>query len=385
MRLEKNLTRRQFLKRVGFLSLQLLGFTSLVSTLSKCLASSSPPHDDNLYEAKYYRKLASGNSREVLCSLCFRQCIISEGEVGFCLARENKGGKLYSKVYGNPVAVHIDPVEKEPMYHMYPGSDTLCVGTASCNFRCLNCINWHIAFKAPEEVEAVPLSPDEIVQMAIEHKVPTICFTYNDPIVFYEYMLDIAKLACEKGLNVTFHSNGSFALEPLKALLSYVNAVAIDLKAFSTETYRKLTSGELLPVLEALKTIREEGVWLEIVHLVIPSWTDNLEDIEKMCCWIKEELGEETPIHFSRFFPVCELTRLPPTPLRTLEEACRIAQEVGLQYVYIGNVPGHRHSNTFCPNCGELLIRRKQFMIVENNIEGGKCKFCGHKIPGLWE
>lgn len=381
---EETLTRRQFVKKLGLMGLQFLGLTALISCLRKRSTPPSSHEAEGLHEARYYRRL-TGELKDVQCNLCFRQCAIPEAGRGLCLARENRGGKLCTLVYGKPVAVHIDPIEKEPMYHMYPGSDTLCVGTASCNFRCLNCINWHIAFKAPEEVEAVPFSPKEIVKMAIEHEVPTICFTYNDPIVLYEYMFDIANLAREEGLNVTFHSNGSFAPKPLRTLLHYMNAVAIDLKAFNAETHRKLTTGELLPVLETLKTIKEEGVWLEIVHLVIPSWTDKLEDIEKMCRWIKDELGEETPVHFSRFFPACKLTNLHPTPLQTLEEASLIAQEVGLQYVYIGNVTGHQRSNTFCPNCGELLIRRRRFMIVTNNIEGGRCRFCGYEIPGLWE
>lgn len=336
---------------------------------------------EELSEARYYSSL---QDKTVQCQLCFRKCIIPEGERGFCLTRENIEGKLYSLVYSKPAAVHIDPIEKEPMYHFYPGTDSLCLGTAGCNFRCLNCINWQFAFKAPEEVETISLSPAEVVQMAIQHEIPTICFTYNDPIVLYEYVYDTAKLAKEKGLKVSFHSNGSLNRDPLITLLNYIDAIAIDLKAFNPIIYRHLTGGELSPVLETLKIIKEEKVWLEIVYLIIPTINDNFEDIKKMCLWVKRELGEDTPVHFSRFFPACKLTRLPPTPLKTLEEACKIAQEIGLHYVYIDNVPGNQNGNTFCHNCGSLLIHRVQFLIFENNIEQGKCKFCGYNIPGYW-
>ena len=340
--------------------------------------SSSKGH---LVEAKYYQAL-DGNT--VQCQLCFRKCTIPEGGRGFCLARENRDGKLYTLTYGKPAAMHIDPVEKEPLFHMEPGSDTLCVGTATCNLRCKNCINWHIAYKAPEEIEAVPMTPEEVVQTAIDHDVHTICFTYNEPTQQYEFMYDIAKLAEENGLRVTFHSNGEMSPEPMKAILPYVDSVAIDLKAFDAELYRRLTTGELAPVLDTLKLVKEQGVWLEVVCLIIPTWSDDLEDSERMCTWIRDNLGEETPVHFSRFFPTCKLTGLSPTPLSALEKAHDIAREVGLNYVYVGNVSGHDYANTYCPSCGKILIERKGLLIQQNNIMDGKCKFCGHEIPGIW-
>lgn len=342
----------------------------------------SPSSSQNqLTEAKYYQPL-DGNT--VQCQLCFRKCIIQDGGRGFCLARDNIRGKLYTLTYGKPVAVHIDPVEKEPLFHMEPGSNTLCVGTASCNLRCKNCINWHIAYKAPEEVEAVPMTAEEVVQTAIDHDVHTICFTYNEPTQQYEYMYDIAKLAKEKGLRVTFHSNGEMSPEPMRAILPYVDAVAIDLKAFDPDVYQQLTTGELVPVLDTLKLIKEQGVWLEVVCLIIPTWSDDLEDIKKMCSWIRDNLGEETPVHFSRFFPTCKLAKLSPTPLSTLEQTHDIAREVGLHYVYIGNVSGHDYANTYCPKCGKILVERKGLLIRQNNIVDGRCNFCGHEIPGIW-
>ena len=375
--------------RLGLEILVLVCFVVIGSVGILHCAPPSPPPDEatpspgqkQFTEAKYYQPL-EGNT--VQCQLCFRNCTIPEGKRGFCLARENRDGKLYTLTYGKPVAMHIDPVEKEPLFHMEPGSDTLCVGTATCNLRCKNCINWHITFKAPEEVEAVPMTPEEVVQTAIDHDVHTICFTYNEPTQQYEFMYDIARLAKEKRLRVTFHSNGEMSPEPMEAILPYVDSVAIDLKAFDAEVYRELTTGELAPVLDTLKLIKGHGVWLEVVCLIIPTWSDDLEDIERMCTWIRDNLGEETPVHFSRFFPCCKLTGLPPTPLSTLEQAHDIARGVGLHYVYIGNISGHDYANTYCPKCGKMLIYRKGLLIQENNIVDGKCKFCGHEIPGIW-
>lgn len=377
---EKHVTRREFLQGAALLGLYIWLLTSNVGCLLKRSATPIQPTGD-VKEARYYSKI---NEHDVQCQLCFRRCIISDGGRGFCLARENRDGKLLSLTYGKPVAVHIDPVEKEPLFHMEPGSDTLCVGTATCNLRCKNCINWNIAQKAPEDVEAVPMTPGEVVQTAIDHGVNTICFTYNEPTQQYEYMYDIARSAKEKGLKVTLHSNGEMNPEPMKALLPLIDSVAVDLKAFDPEVYRKLTTGELAPVLNTLKLIKEQGVWLEVVCLIIPTWSDDMESAGKMCRWIHDNLSGEVPVHFSRFFPACQLTGLSPTPISTLEQAHDIARDAGLDYVYISNVAGHEYANTCCPGCGKILIERKGLLIQQNNIAAGRCKFCGHVIPGIW-
>lgn len=415
MSLGKYVTRRGFLRSVGFVSLYVWILTSSIGCFLRRLPAStpveetpaspseevtptpatiektpkSPPREvppksppEHLIEARYYQ---NAEGKTVQCQLCFRNCTIRDGGRGFCLARENRDGKLYTLTYGKPVAMHIDPVEKAPLFHMEPGSDTLCVGTATCNLRCKNCINWHIAHKAPEEVEAVPMTPREIVQSAIDRDVHTICFTYNEPTQQYEFVRDIAVLAKEKGLRVTFHSNGEMNAGPMQAILPYVDSAAIDLKAFDAEVYRRLTEGDLAPVLDTLKLIKQQGVWLEVVCLVIPTWSDNVDDIERMCVWIRDSLGEETPVHFSRFYPAGKLTGLSPTPVSTLEQAHDVAREVGLHYVYVGNVSGHDYANTHCPNCDKILIERKGLLIQQNNIVNGKCKFCGHEIPGIWE
>jgi len=345
-------------------------------------ASPKAKKESFLREAMFYKVLV-GN--EVQCQMCFRKCIIPEGRRGACRNRENRKGKLYSVVYGRPSAVHVDPVEKEPQYHFLPGSEILCIGTAGCNFRCRHCHNWHLSQRSIEEMAYVyDLMPEKAVEQALKNKIPTMSFTYNEPTSFYEYVYDIAKLAKEKGLRIIWHSNGAINPAPLKELLKYTDGVTIDLKGFSQRAYDN-SSAELEPVLRTLKIIKKESKWLEIVNLVIPTINDDLEEIRKMCIWIKENLGVDVPLHFSRFFPAYRLTQLPPTPISTLEKAYEIARKVGLNYVSIGNVPGHKYNSTFCPKCGKKLIHRTHFMVLSNDIEDGKCRFCGQEIPGIWK
>ncbi len=361
----------------------LLYTSTYSSSNSESTTSASPgvKREPYLREAMFYKVLGDG---KVQCQMCFRKCIIPEGRRGFCRNRENRGGKLYSIVYARPSAVHIDPIEKEPQYHFLPGSEILCIGTAGCNFRCRHCHNWHLSQRSIEEMEYVyDLMPEKVVELALRKKIPTISFTYNEPTSFYEYVYDIAKLAKKKGLRIIWHSNGALNPAPLKELLGYTDGITIDLKGFSQRAYDN-SSAQLEPVLRTLKIIREEGKWLEIVNLVIPTINDDLEEIRKMCIWIKDNLGVDVPLHFSRFFPAYRLTQLPPTPISTLEKAYQVAREVGLNYVSIGNVPGHEYNSTFCPKCGRKLIYRTHFMVLGNDIKDGKCKFCGHEIPGIW-
>lgn len=335
-----------------------------------------------LREAMFYEKL---DENWVQCRICFRECTIVPGGHGFCRVRENRSGRLYSLVHSLPSAVHIDPIEKEPQLHNLPGTNILCIGTVGCNFRCKQCHNWHLSRSSPGELHTYDLPPERVVALSLRQNIPTISFTYNDPIVFYEYVYDVAVLAKEKGLNILWHSNASIGPEPLRELLKYTDAVTVDLKGFSEKVYRQTYSAELAPVLQALKIIKEEGIWLEIVNLIIPTINDDPNEIRKMCEWIKENLGEEVPVHFSRFVPAYKLTHLPHTPVKTLEMAREIAREVGLHYATIGNVPGHKYNSTFCPKCDKRLIHRLHFQVLRNNIKDGECKFCGHKIPGIWE
>ncbi len=334
-----------------------------------------------LKEALYYEKLF-GN--EVECRLCPRRCLLRDGERGDCQVKENLGGKLYSLVYGKPCSFSIEPIEKAPLFHFMPGHTRLCIATAGCNLRCKYCQNWSISQKRMEEVEHINLTPRQVVASALQSGVQSICFTFSEPIVFYEYMYDIARLAKKNGLKTSMVSNGYINPEPLRQLLKVLDAVKIDLKGFTEEFYENISLGELAPVLDTLKIIKQEGVWLEIVNLVVPTLNDDPEEIRKMSEWIKENLGDEVPLHFSRFFPQYRLTTLPATPLETLEKAHAAAKEADLRYVYVGNVPGHLYNSTFCPECKERLIHRIQFLVQQNNIADGKCSFCGEPVAGFW-
>jgi len=299
--------------------------------------------------------------------------------------RENRKGVLYSLVYGTPCAAEIDPVEKKPQYHFYPGSTAYSIGTAGCNLHCKFCQNWWMSQSSPEEVPSFSLPPEELVKKAIENKCKSIAYTYNDPIVFYEYTLDTAKLAREKGIKNIFVTNGFINPEPLKELCKYLDAAHVDLKGFTEEYYSNICSARLAPVLETLKILKKEGVWFEVINLVIPTLNDDMTIIRKMCQWLKTNIGADCVLHFSRFFPDYKLQYLPPTPEETLEKAKAVAEKCGLHYVYIGNVFG-REDNTYCPKCKKLLIRRSSFYtILENKVKKGKCPYCNEVIAGVFE
>ncbi|MFH0763527.1 MAG: AmmeMemoRadiSam system radical SAM enzyme [Candidatus Omnitrophota bacterium] len=321
----------------------------------------------------------------VQCVLCPRRCVINSGQRGACTVRVNKDGMLYTLGYGNPVAVHVDPIEKKPFFHVLPGENAFSIAVAGCNMRCLFCQNWTISQAKPDETAAYDMPPEAAVAAAAKHNCPFIVYTYTEPTVFYEYMLDISKLARSKGLKNGMHTCGYINPEPLAELLEYMDAVNVDLKGFNVEFYRKMGAfAELKPVLETLKAVKARGVWLEITNLIIPGLNDDPEEIKSMCEWIKESLGDEVPLHFSRFMPAFRLQNLPPTPVEKLDEAYKIAKGAGLKYVYVGNVPGNPKENTYCPNCGKMIVNRIGYEVVENNITDSKCKFCGERIAGIW-
>jgi pyruvate formate lyase activating enzyme len=332
-------------------------------------------------EARFYRQLDGGM---VECHVCFRQCTVPEGGRGFCGNKINLEGICYSLVYGRPSALQIDPIEKEPSFHMLPGGTMYCTGTAGCNNRCRFCHNWHLSHRKVEELYTYAVTPDRTAQLAMEEGCDAVSFTYNEPATFFEHMFDVTKAAKRAGLRALFHTNGGMSEEPLAALLELMDAVTVDLKAFTPEFYREVSSSELEPVLRTLQQIHESGVHLEIVNLVVPTLNDELDDIRRMCRWIGENLSDEVPIHFTRFHPTHRLTSLPRTPIETLEGAAEAADEEGLHYVYVGNCPGHRRNSTFCPACGEMIISRMHFSVLSLDVERGKCRFCGHRIPGVW-
>jgi len=379
---KKRLTRRQFLRDTCLFCLR-AGLSSVVldwALESKTLALK----DSSLfnYEAKFYKKI---DEKTVQCELCPNRCKLLNGQRGFCRAREPKNGRFYSLVYGQVCAVHIDPIEKKPLFHFLPGTSIFSIATAGCNFRCKFCQNWQISQFPPEETYNIELPPQEVVTQAIKSNCPSIAYTYTEPSIFYEYMLDTARLTKIKGIKNMYHSNGSLNPQPVEELSLYLDAANIDLKGFNQEFYTKVCAGYLETVLETLKILKRNGVWLEITNLVIPTLNDDTKEIKQMCLWINENLSDDTPLHFSRFWPHYKLTTLHPTPVQTLEKARAIALDCGLKFVYIGNVPGHPGENTYCPDCKKILIQRRGFTVLENNLtSGGNCKFCNHSISGVW-
>lgn len=331
-----------------------------------------------LKECLFYEK-ASDNS--VQCRLCPRQCFIKEGKRGDCKVRENQQGTLYSLVYARPCSIAIDPVEKKPLYHFLPGSSVYSIGTAGCNLHCSFCQNWQTSQAYPEDIESYYMSPENIVDDAISKGCHAIAYTYNEPIIFYEYVLDCAGLARKKGLKNIVVCNGFINQEPLKGWCKYIDAANIDLKSFSDDFYKKITGAWLNPVLETIKTLKKEGVWLELTNLLIPGLNDNPEEIRKMCEWIRDNVGSETPIHFSAFHPSYKLDA-PQTPQKTLLKAREAAERAGLKYIYLGNIPG-LDNNTYCPACRELVIERSWFNVEKNNLQDSRC-INKHHIDGIW-
>lgn len=321
----------------------------------------------------------------VKCQICPNRCILNPGDRSICRSKVNIGGKLYSLAYGNPCSVHVDPIEKKPLNHFYPRSLVFSIATTGCNFRCLNCQNWEISQRKPEEVRNIELFPEDVVREAGNRKTPSIAYTYSEPISYYEYMYDTAKLAKETGLKNVLVSNGYINKQPLLRLCKYLDGANVNLKSFDERIYRCLNGGTLRPVLNTFKTLHREGVWFEITTLVVPTYVDKPDMIKQMCGWILKELGPDYPLHLLRFFPQYKLTRLPATPISTLERFRNMAIQEGIRYVYLGNVPGHKGTHTYCHNCNRTLIERRGYHISQLNLRNGRCKFCETQIPGRWE
>ena len=323
------------------------------------------------------------SARGVICRICPNECNPKEGELSDCRNRVVRKSKLYTMAFGNPCAVNIDPVEKKPLYHFLPGSTAFSIATAGCNFACLNCQNWTISQTSPDKTKNYDMPPEDVVANAISGNCRSIAYTYSEPVTFYEYVYETSKLARAAGIKNIMVSNGYINKEPLKELCRYIDGANIDLKSFSDNTYLKLNGGKLQPVLDALKTYRDEGVWLEITNLVVPGWTDKEDEIGLMCRWLADNGFTDVPIHFSRFQPQYKLEHLPPTPTGILNTAAALAQKAGLKYIYIDNVPGTGIDDTVCPSCKQKVIERSGFRIVSDSLKNGKCS-CGTTIPGIW-
>uniref|UniRef100_A0A7C4RU17 AmmeMemoRadiSam system radical SAM enzyme n=1 Tax=Desulfatirhabdium butyrativorans TaxID=340467 RepID=A0A7C4RU17_9BACT len=320
----------------------------------------------------------------VRCTLCAKNCMIAPGERGVCRARMNENGKLFSLVYGKPVALHLDPIEKKPFYHFLPGKQAYSLGTTGCPLSCQFCQNWEISQAMPEDIAAPYRSPEWIRQEASIRSAPVIAFTYNEPTVFFEYMMDIASLAKEKGIRCVVVSCGFMNPQPLQEMCMMMDAIKIDLKGFSGDFYRRFCKADLEPVLRSIKTVAKSKVHLEIVNLVIPGLNDSLPMMTELIRWVAGEIGPDVPIHFTRFHPDYQMRNLPPTPVATLEKAYDLALQAGLRYPYVGNVPAHPGNHTRCPNCHRVVIERNGFFVVSHHLEAGKCRYCGAGVSGVW-
>lgn len=371
-----DLSKRDFLKKSLAVS------AGLMCMPGRSLFSGISAEGENIYKrvAMYQEETARG----IMCRICPNECVLKEGELSKCNNRKVHDSKLYTMAYGNPCSVNVDPVEKKPLYHFLPGSKAFSIATAGCNLVCLNCQNWTISQTSPDKTRNFDLMPARVVEESAKNGCRSIAYTYSEPITFYEYAFETASIARNAGIKNIFKSNGYINKEPLKKICSVIDAANIDLKAFSESTYLKLTGGKLQPVLDSLKVIKDMGVWLEITNLVVPDWTDNLDDIRSMCKWLSENGFKNTPLHLSRFYPLHKLEQLLPTPVEILNSAYNIALEEGLNYVYTGNVPGSEISDTKCPSCRTAVVVRQGYRIAANSISAGKCIKCGNVIEGVW-
>ena len=378
-RMYKMITRREFLKQgIAFMAL------AAGSSLAGRLAGQRQAMASTLYsrEALFYKKI---DDNTVACLLCPHGCVLKNGQRGLCKVREPNAGKLYTLVYELPCAVHLDPIEKKPLYHVLPGSSSLSIATAGCNLRCKFCQNWQISQEYPENTFNRHLSCPDTVKLALARRARSIAYTYSEPTVFYEYMIDTAKIARRQGVKNICVTAGYINPEPLEKLCEVTDAANIDLKAFSDKYLKEVCNERLEPLLRSIKRYREGGVWVELTNLVVPTMNDDPGMIRRMCAWIRENLGAETPLHFSRFWPTYKLKNLPPTPLSTLRTARAIATEEGLHFVYLGNVPEEEGGNTLCPSCKKILVKRAGYFVLANNVINSQCRFCGEKIPGIWD
>jgi pyruvate formate lyase activating enzyme len=334
-----------------------------------------------MQEAMFYEKL---DKERVRCFLCAHNCIIAEGRRGICGVRENKGGSLYTLVYGKIISMNVDPIEKKPLFHFYPASTSFSIATVGCNLRCIHCQNYDIS-QYPRRSKHIPgdyVSPQEIVDAAQRTACKSISYTYTEPTIFFEFAYDCARLAHERGIKNVFVSNGYMSTEAIEKIAPYLDGINIDLKG-DDEFYKKLCGARLQPVLDTIRLMKRLNVWVEVTTLVIPSHNDSEPTLRWIADFIKS-VSPDIPWHVTRFYPMYKLLELPRTPLHTLQNARKIGLEAGLKYVYEGNVPGEGGENTFCPGCGEMIIERAGYLITKNKIIESRCSKCKTKIDGVF-
>jgi len=334
-------------------------------------------------EAMLYEKL---DRQRVACKLCAHRCVLNEGQFGLCGVRQNVGGVLYTHVYEEAIAAHVDPIEKKPFFHFLPGSKSLSIATVGCNFRCPFCQNWEISQSRPSDgksgLRSTRLPVKEVVRQALLNDCQSVSYTYTEPTIFFEYAYDTARLAKESGLRNNFVTNGFMTGEALETIKPYLDAANVDLKFFREESYQKICKARLQPVLESISKMRELGIWVEVTTLVIPGLNDSEEELRDIARFLAS-VDRDIPWHLSRFHPDYEYLDKQATPVATLRKAREIGKSEGLRYIYLGNVWGEGE-DTHCPNCGQLLISREGFWVKSNLIKDGHCAKCGYKIAGVF-
>ncbi|MFP4499181.1 MAG: AmmeMemoRadiSam system radical SAM enzyme [Vulcanimicrobiota bacterium] len=366
--------RRDFLKHSVFIASASIVGSRLINP-EKILAFES-----NYQPAKYFKYLEDGT---VQCTLCPLMEKLAPGKTGLCRVRVSYNKKIYTTNYGLASALHKDPVEKNPVYHFKPGWNTLALATAGCNLACPACQNWEMSQTSVSRLKNFEMSPQKVVGYARQHKLKGVAYTFTEPVIFFEYCLDIAREARRYGLTNHVVTGGYVSEEPLKEMCRYIDTFSVSIKGSNDSMY-----GNRPNAFEAIKrslyTIKKAGCWLEVANLVIPGYGDDTGYISGLSRWIKSNLGADTPVHFSRFFPSFKLRNVPQTPVNTLENARNIALGEGVKFVYVGNVPGHQFNNTFCPECKKTLVQRVGFKIVKNLVQKGRCSYCNAKIAGIW-
>ena len=333
----------------------------------------------SLHEAMLYEKM---EDKKVRCNLCARRCLIKDGALGFCLIRKNEGGTLFSLVYAKAISACADPIGKKPLSHFNPGALVMSIATIGCNFRCKFCDNWMISQE--KKIAGRHFSPEEVVKATKDNGCQGISYTYTEPTIFFEYAYDTAKLAHQVGFFNTFVTNGYMTPEAVKIIAPYLDAATVDFKGGGDSDFYKNFSAvqSVEPIYESLREMKKNDIHIEITNLVVPKKGDSIERIKELAAWIRDALGKDTPFHLLRFHPNYQLTTIPSTPIKTLEKAYAAVKEAGLNYVYMGNVPGHPNENTYCPNCNELLIKRFSFEITKWNLTKDMCcTACGQEIP----
>ena len=332
--------------------------------------------------ARWWKQQKDG---KILCSLCPRYCKIADDQSGFCYIRKNESGKLYSYGYGRPTGFAVDPIEKKPLNHFLPRTDILSFGTAGCNLGCKFCQNWSMSKAKVDDINSTDASAEDVVNLAKKNNIPSIAYTYNDPIIFAEYVIDISRLARQESIKSVMVTNGYISDEARADVFEHIDAANVDLKAFSEQFYYKLTSAHLQPVLDTLVWLRNEtNVWIELTTLLIPGENDSAEEIKQMCEWVLKNLGDSVPLHFTAFHPSSRMMDYPATPAQTLINARNNAIKQGIKYCYVGNIHNSEAQSTYCPNCNVTLIERNWHSISVNQMKSGKCGQCGEDIEGRW-